>query len=126
MKTVISAVTVGVLSVAAIVGTAHADALTKMSGCEVTKSRAAYRDLTESMQQDRYTVLGADQATGRVVLRAASGFVYDLSCHGAMPVSDEGPVRIGALLPGDIVCVHAPGTLTVVRRPWDEAGSPEH
>lgn len=126
MKTVISTLAMGILGAVAVAGTADAEALTKMAGCQVTNDRVAYRGLTDSMQQTRYMVLETDQATGRVVVRTASGFVYDLSCHGtAVMMSTERPARIGALLPGDIVSIPASGELSLLRRPWDEAGSPE-
>ncbi len=77
-------------------------------------------------QKVRYTVLEVGQS-GRVVLRTDSGTVHSMSCPTGKPVIAEGSelVPVGVLVPGDTLSASRPGRVSVVRRAWQETGSPE-
>ncbi len=85
---------------------------------------------TESLQQHRFVVVGADLDAGRVRLRSAADACTDLTCHETtVVVAEDGPSPLSTLNPGDIVTVRATGgratEIVVVRRVWDELSSPE-
>jgi hypothetical protein len=86
------------------------------------------RDLTESLQHARYTVLTTNHATARLVVRTAAGTLYDLECRTGIVVvgSRARSTGIGTLAPGDIIAIQAPGEVSLLRRAWEESGSPEH
>jgi hypothetical protein len=86
---------------------------------------------TEWLQQNRYTVVEVDPATGRLRLRDHGGACRDLSCQAETVIlGDDGmPGELAALNPGDIVKLDSsggrPDRIVVVRRVWEELTSPE-
>jgi hypothetical protein len=87
--------------------------------------------LTEWAQASRLTVVEVLKETGLVRVKDASDACTELSCgEGTLVVTDdelgEGLAAIG---PGDVIKVdHGPEgarRIVVVRRSWDEIGSPE-
>ena len=86
---------------------------------------------TEWLQQNRYTVVEVDPATGRLRLKDHGGACRDLSCQAETVVlGDDGmPSELEALNPGDIVKLEGPPghprRIVVVRRVWEELTSPE-
>ena len=86
---------------------------------------------TEWLQQNRYTVVEVDPATGRLRLKDHGGACRDLSCQAETVVlGDDGmPSELEALNPGDIVKLDSsggrPDRIVVVRRVWEELTRPE-
>lgn len=86
--------------------------------------------LTDSLKQNRFSVVSVDKAEGRLRVRGEAEVCTDLSCGDAVVVTDEGTTKdLEQLNPGDIVTLeqrdgHAQ-QIRVVRRVWDEYSSPE-
>ncbi len=86
---------------------------------------------TEWLQQNRYTVVEVDPATGRLRLRDHGGACRDLSCQTETVILGDDGRRgeLAALNPGDIVKLDSsggrPARIVVVRRVWEELTSPE-
>lgn len=89
------------------------------------------KSFTDALQQDRLIVVAVDKARSRLRLKDDSDACTDLSCpEQTLVVSDEGTsADLDALNPGDIVKIEGassgPRRIVVVRRVWDELGSPE-
>ena len=88
------------------------------------------QSLTDLLQKSRLTVVEVDKAAGRLRVRDDSEVCTDLTCHGSMVVTDEeSRADLGLINPGDIIKVESkagrPEKIVVVRRAWNEFGSPE-
>jgi hypothetical protein len=87
------------------------------------------QNLTEWLQQSRVRVVEVDREHGR--LRVKGETCFDLACHERTVVitEDGGEAPVDALNPGDIVRIDqgALGVprIVVLRRVWEEIGSPE-
>jgi hypothetical protein len=86
--------------------------------------------LTDSLKQNRYIVVAVDTTGGRVRLKSEAEVCSDLTCGGAVVVTDEGQgTDLGLINAGDIVTMeqhegHAT-RIVVVRRVYEEYSSPE-
>lgn len=88
------------------------------------------QSLTDRIQKDRLTVVSVDKATGRLRVRDDSDMCTDLTCQGTLVITEgESRADLGLINPGDIIKVESnagrPEKIVVVRRAWDEFGSPE-
>jgi hypothetical protein len=86
--------------------------------------------LTDSLKQNRLTVVAVDQAAGRIRVRSEAEMCSDLSCEGTLVVSDEGQGQdLSTINAGDIITMEMkdgrPSQIRVVRRVYDEYSSPE-
>lgn len=86
--------------------------------------------LTDALQHERFTVVEVDRAAGRLRIRASTEVCSDLACGDAIVQTDEGQTRdLGAINAGDIVAIEERDgqarQIRVVRRVYDEYGSPE-
>lgn len=86
--------------------------------------------LTESLKQDRLTVVDVDTAAGRLRVKGEADVCTDLTCDGAVVVTDEGRTQdLATINQGDIITMEMkdgrPRQITVVRRVYDEYSSPE-
>jgi hypothetical protein len=87
--------------------------------------------LTDSLLQDRLTVVSVDKAAGLLRVKAHTEACTDLACADeTLVASDEGTqADLGTLNPGDIVKLEGPAgrpqRIVVVRRVWEEMTSPE-
>jgi hypothetical protein len=86
--------------------------------------------LTDSLKNNRFHVVSVDKTAGTLRVRGEAEACTDLSCAGALVVSDEGTSQdLERLNVGDIVTLeqkdgHAQ-QIRVVRRVWEEYSSPE-
>lgn len=88
------------------------------------------QSLTDLIQKSRLTVVEVNKQAGRLRVRDDSETCSDLSCHGALVVTDEmSGADLGLINPGDIIKVEAregrPEKIVVVRPAWNESSSPE-
>jgi hypothetical protein len=88
------------------------------------------QSLTDLIQKSRLTVVEVNKQAGRLRVRDDSETCSDLSCHGALVVTDEmSGADLGLINPGDIIKVEAregrPEKIVVVRHAWNEFSSPE-
>jgi hypothetical protein len=88
------------------------------------------QSLTDRIQKDRLTVVSVDKTTGRLRVRDDSDMCTDLTCQGSLVIIEgESRADLGLINPGDIIKVESnagrPEKIVVVRRAWDEFGSPE-
>ncbi len=88
------------------------------------------QSLTDFLQVSRLTVVEVNKEAGRVRVRDAADVCSDLSCQGAVVVTDEVQrADLELLNPGDIIKVEAreghAQKIVVLRRAWDEIASPE-
>jgi len=86
--------------------------------------------LTDSLKQNRYIVVAVDPTGGRVRLKSEAEVCSDLSCGGAVVVTDEGQgTDLGRINAGDIVTMEQQEgravRIVVVRRVYEEYSSPE-
>ena len=87
---------------------------------------------TDSLQQDRHIVVAVDAARRTLRIKSAADACTDLSCsEQTLVVADDAGIRadLSALNAGDIVKLEgpegSPRRIVVLRRVWDELGSPE-
>jgi hypothetical protein len=88
------------------------------------------QSLTDRMQQNRFIVVGIDKERSHIRVKSHSDACTDLACgESALVMSEDGPVGLEALNPGDIVRLDQqagkPDRIVVVRRVWEELTSPE-
>ena len=88
------------------------------------------QSLTDLIQKSRLTVVAVDKAAGQLRVRDDAEMCTDLSCHGALVVTEEiSGADLGLINPGDIIKVESkegrPQKIVVVRRAWEEHASPE-
>ena len=88
------------------------------------------QSLTDLIQTSRLTVVAVDKDAGRLRVRDDAEMCTDLSCQGSLVVTDEeSRADLGLINPGDIIKVESkagrPEKIVVVRRAWNEIGSPE-
>ena len=89
------------------------------------------QSLTEWLQQSRLMVVAVDKNKGRVLVKDHADACTELSCHErTVVVSDEETGRnLEALNAGDIIKVESAAgraeKIVVLRRVWEELGSPE-
>ena len=88
------------------------------------------QSLTDLIQKSRLTVVEVNKAAGRLRVRDDAEKCTDLTCHGALVVTDElSGADLGLINPGDIIKVEfqegGPQKIVVVRRAWEEHASPE-
>jgi hypothetical protein len=86
--------------------------------------------LTDSLKPNRFHVVSVDKAAGTLRVRGEAEAFTDISCGGALVVTDEGTSSdLDRLNPGDIVMVEQKDgraqQIRVVRRVWQEYSSPE-
>jgi hypothetical protein len=86
--------------------------------------------LTDSLKQNRLTVVAVDKAAGRLRVRSEAEMCSDLTCDGTLVVTDEGQSQdLGTINAGDIITMELkngqPSQIRVVRRVYDEYSSPE-
>lgn len=86
--------------------------------------------VTDWLQESRLTVVAVDPGSGRIRVKSAADVCTDLDCGAEAEVqADDVTGGLAALNPGDIVRVESPPGMSrrivVVRRVWDEIGSPE-
>ncbi len=88
------------------------------------------QSLTDLIQKSRLTVVEVDKEAGRLRVRDDAEVCTDLTCLGSLVVTDEeSRADLGLINPGDIIKVESKGgrpeKIVVVRRAWNEFGSPE-
>lgn len=88
------------------------------------------QSLTDLLQKSRLTVVSVDKAAGRLRVRDDADLCSDLSCQGSLVVTEgESKADLGLINPGDIIKVESKDgraeKIVVVRRAWQEFGSPE-
>ena len=88
------------------------------------------QSLTDLIQKSRLTVVEVDKKAGRLRVRDDSEMSTDLTCHGSLVVTEEeSRADLDLINPGDIIKVESkagrPEKIVVVRRAWNEIGSPE-
>ncbi len=88
------------------------------------------QSLTDLLQKSRLTVVSVDKAAGRLRVRDDADLCSDLSCQGSLVVTEgESKADLGLINPGDIIKVESKDgraeKIVVVRRAWEEFGSPE-
>lgn len=88
------------------------------------------QSLTEWLQQSRLTVVSVDKPSGRLRVKGEADACSDLVCQeSTLVITDEGQAGLDALNPGDIVKIESVAgraeKIVVVRRVWEELGSPE-
>ena len=88
------------------------------------------QSLTDLIQKSRLTVVEVDKGAGRLRVRDDSEMCTDLTCQGALVVTEEeSRADLGLINPGDIIKVESnagrPEKIVVVRRAWEEHTSPE-
>jgi hypothetical protein len=88
------------------------------------------QSVTDWLHESRVTVVAIDPATRRLRVKGAAEACTDWTCHAeAEVVADDTAGGLEALYPGDIVRLETRAgrahRIVVVRRVWDEIGSPE-
>ena len=88
------------------------------------------QSLTDLLQKSRLTVVDVDKAAGRLRVRDDADLCSDLSCQGSLVVTEgESKADLGLINPGDIIKVESKDgraeKIVVLRRAWEEFGSPE-
>ena len=88
------------------------------------------QSLTDLIQKSRLTVVEVDKKAGRLRVRDDSEMCTDLICQGSLVVTEEeSRADLDLINPGDIIKVESkagrPEKIVVVRRAWNEFGSPE-
>ncbi|MBI2205619.1 MAG: hypothetical protein HYU41_17370 [Candidatus Rokubacteria bacterium] len=86
--------------------------------------------LTDWLSESRLTVVAVHAESGRIRVKGAAEVCSDLDCGTEAEVhADDVTGGLAALNPGDIVRIESPAgmprRIVVVRRVWDEIGSPE-
>ena len=88
------------------------------------------KSLTDSLKQDRYSVVAVDKAAGRLRIKSDAELWSDFACGEAEIVTDEGRTRdLAEINAGDIITLELQDgrarEIRVVRRVFDEYSSPE-
>jgi xanthine dehydrogenase iron-sulfur cluster and FAD-binding subunit A len=87
--------------------------------------------LSERLQTSRLTVVEIMKEAGRIRVKGAAEGCTEIACGAeAVVEATEGPSGgLDALQPGDLIRLepgaHGHSRVVVVRRVWDELGSPE-
>jgi c-di-GMP-binding flagellar brake protein YcgR len=86
--------------------------------------------LTDSLKYNRFHVVSVDKAAGTLRVRGEAEACTDISCGGAVVVTDEGTsTDLECLNAGDIIALEQKDgqakEIRVVRRVWEEYSSPE-
>lgn len=86
--------------------------------------------LTDSLKHNRWSVVDVDKEGGRLRVKGVEDACTDLSCAGAVVVTEEGRTKdLDSVHPGDIITMERKDgrarEIVVVRRAYEEYSSPE-
>jgi hypothetical protein len=86
--------------------------------------------LTDSLKHERFSVVHVDKESGRLRVKGMADACTDLSCEGAVVVTEDGRTEdVAQVHPGDIITMDQKDgrarQIVVVRRAYEEYSSPE-